>query len=251
MTNVFKTLFLALMVVSLAACSTPEAEVMTVLEFPDRPDANSPANPTFQWPGSWEYRLDGDHANAVVTGDTLTADPDVYFTNMTPGWHVTMKSAAGIFWHPASTAEGDFTVSSNIFLFDPGTLNEGYGIIIGGSNLDMDDQKYLYFLARRSGEFLIKTRNGADTQVVVDWTANEAVAAWTEESSDPIANEFSVQTEGNTISFSINGAVVHSQDKGDLSTDGIVGFRLNHATNVHISSLNVSMAGGDTAAVSE
>lgn len=243
MKSILKILIFTTFVVFFAACAQPAEEVVTVLEFPDRPDANNPANPTFQWPGSWEYRLDGNHEGKVVTGDTLTADPDVYFTNMTPGWHVTMKSAAGIFWHPASTATGDYSVASNIYLFDPGTLNEGYGLIFGGSDLSSDSQKYGYFLLRKSGEFLIKERNGDDTNVVVDWTANDAIEAWTEESSGTIANVLGIETTGNTVSFFVNGTLVHSQDKGDLPTDGIVGFRLNHATNVHISTLTVTPTG--------
>lgn len=224
----------------LGACTQTETPPAVVLEYPDRPDALNPATPVFSWPGSWEYRLDEPNAELVVTGDSSVANPDVYFTSMTPGWHVTMTHAAGIFWHPASTAEGDYTASTNIFLFDPGDLNEGYGMIVGGSDLAGDDQRYLYYLARRTGEFLIKERKGDRTYVIVDWTANPAVAAWTPESSGTIENNLSIQVQGSTVSFIANGTVVHTQDKGMLPLDGIVGLRLNHATNVHVSSLVVS-----------
>ncbi len=45
-----------------------------------------------------------------------------------------------------------------------------YGLFVGGQDLEGDDQKYLYFLIRRSGEFLIKTRAGDETSVVHPWT---------------------------------------------------------------------------------
>ena len=48
------------------------------------------------------------------------------------------------FYHPASTAEGSYTVSSKIHLFPPGQRNEGYGLILGGQNLDNDSQSYIY-----------------------------------------------------------------------------------------------------------
>lgn len=87
---------------------------------------------------------------------------------------------------------------------------------------------------------MIKERKADRTYVIVDWTANEAVAAWTPESSGTIENNLSIQVQGSTVSFIANGTVVHTQDKGMLPLDGIVGLRLNHATNVHVSSLKVT-----------
>jgi len=239
---------LACLALVLAACTQTESPAPMALEYPDRPNALKPATPVFTWPGSWEYRLDEPSEELVVTGDSAVADPDVYFTNMTPGWHVTMNHAAGIFWHPSSTAEGDYQASATIYLFNPGDLNEGYGIIVGGSDLAGDDQRYLYFLARRTGEFLVKERKADRTSVVVDWTANAAVAAWTPESVGTIENNFSVQVSGDMVSFILNGIVVHSMEKGTLPLDGLVGLRLNHATNVHVSSLTVAMGSDEMAA---
>ncbi|NQV72636.1 hypothetical protein HQ496_05900 [bacterium] len=234
-----KTLFSLLLAIVLSACTSSDSPQSAILEFPDRPDAGHAANGDFSWPGSWEYRLDNPSEDYVISGDTLTTNPDVYFTNMTPGWHVTMKSPAGIFWHPASTTAGDFSASATIFLFDPGQLNEGYGIFVGGADLDKADQQYIYFLLRRSGEFLIKRRMGSETMPVLDWTTNDAIAAWTESSEINIENKLGIERAGETVSFLVNDVVVHSMPQSDLQLDGIVGFRLNHGTNVHISAFDV------------
>ena len=53
-----------------------------------------------------------------------------------------------------------------------------------------------------------------------------------------------IETMGTMITFSVNGTEVHSMEKGDLPTDGIVGFRVNHGLNLHISSLDVVEAAG-------
>jgi hypothetical protein len=236
-------LAIACLSLTLSACAPADSPEEVTSEVAVRPDAQNPINAVFEWPEGWEYRLDGPAEGLVITGDSAVSDPDVYFTNMTPGWHATTKGAAGIFWHPASTAEGDYSASATIFLFDPGTRNEAYGIFVGGSDLAGEDQRYLYFLLRRSGEFLVKERNGQETSTVVDWTPNEAIAAWTEESSQTIENNLGVRTEGNTITFVVNGTDVHSMDKGDLAVDGLVGIRLNHGLNVHISGFDVVQSG--------
>ena len=114
---------------------------------------------------------------------------------------------------------------------------------MGGSDLAGEGQQYLYFLLRRSGEFLIKLRNGSETEDVVSWTAHEAINAWSAD-ADPTANVLGIQTEGDTISFMVNDQAVHSQEKGDLPTEGGVGFRVNHALNLHISTFDVTTANG-------
>lgn len=206
----------------------------------NRPDADHPVPGNIAWPADWEIRFDRPSDDYVVAGDSSVADPDIFFTNMQPGWHVTSGPAA-IYWHPASTASGDYSVSSNIFQFDPGERNEAFGLFVGGSDLAGDGQQYLYFLIRKTGEYLVKLRNGDETENVVGWTAHEAVAPWSAE-NDPTANVLGVQVEGDTISFVVNDQVVHSQAKGDLPTDGVVGLRVNHALNLHISTFDVTMA---------
>ena len=238
-------LFLGLFLIGCAssdtetATDTPDAaaeeETMSA-----RPDSESPNPADFMMPADWNIRFDRPSDDYVVTGDTAAVDPDIFFTNMTPGWHVTSGPAA-IYWHPASTATGDYRVSSNIFLFDPGQRNEAFGIFVGGSDLAGENQEYLYFLIRKTGEFLVKRRMGDETENVVGWTAHEAIAAWSAD-ADPTANVLGIQVEGDTISFMVNDQVVHSQAKGELPTDGVTGFRVNHALNLHISTFDVQMA---------
>ena len=236
-----------LFAVLIAGCASENADQYAEASADDagtsaRPDADNPMPENGTWPADWEIRFDRPSDDYVVAGDTTVADPDIFFSNMTPGWHVTSGPAA-IYWHPASTAEGDYGVSSNIFQFDPGERNEAFGLFVGGSDLAGEGQQYLYFLLRRSGEFLIKLRNGSETEDVVSWTAHEAINAWSAD-ADPTANVLGIQTEGDTISFMVNDQAVHSQEKGDLPTEGVVGFRVNHALNLHISTFDVTTANG-------
>lgn len=238
-------LFLALLLVGCGSSETETASAETdaaadATATSDRPDADNPVPGNIAWPADWEIRFDRPSDDYVVTGDSSVADPDIFFTNMQPGWHVTSGPAA-IYWHPASTASGDYSVSSNIFQFDPGERNEAFGLFVGGYDLAGEGQGYLYFLIRRSGEFLVKLRNGSETENVVGWTTHEAIAPWSAD-NDPTANVLGIQTDGETISFMVNDQVVHSQPKGDLPTDGVVGFRVNHALNLHISTFEVEMA---------
>ena len=151
------------------------ADMADAQEVNLRPDADNPQPANLTWPQDWKTRFDRPSDDLVVIGDSSVADPDVFFTNMKPGWHITSKRPAGIYWNPNSTASGDYSVSSNIFLFDPGTRNEAFGLFVGGSDLNGESQSYLYFLIRKTGEYLVKVRKGEETENVVGWTANEVI----------------------------------------------------------------------------
>lgn len=77
-------------------------------------------------PPGWQVRLDR----------TEQAAPDeVSFVEMAPGWHVTTGPAA-ILYDGGTRAAGDYRIESEIFLFDPGERNEGFGVFFGGTDLD-------------------------------------------------------------------------------------------------------------------
>ncbi len=235
--------FLSLAIVLVAGCTQdttpdapePESEVASALSPPDATNAAGLEDGVL--PMGWRWRFDRGSDFTVGSVDTM----DTWFVTMTPGWHITTEPA-GIFYHPASVGEGAFTASTKISLFDPGTRNEGYGLILAGRNLESEEQHYLYFLLRRSGEFLVKLRDGSQTEELIGWTEHEAVEAWTDESEGTITNVLSVTVGGDTISFSVNDEEVATLEKGDLATDGVVGLRLNHSVNVHVTDLSVTPA---------
>ena len=235
--------FLSLAIVLVAGCTeettpdadAPDSQAAATLSPPDASNAAGAEDGVV--PAGWRWRFDRGLDFTVGSVDTL----DTWFVTMTPGWHITTKPA-GIFYHPASIGEGDFTASTTIHLFDPGTRNEGYGMILAGANLDSDQQQYLYFLLRKSGEFLVKLRDGSQTEELIGWTEHEAVERWTDESEATITNVLSVTVGGETITFMVNDEEVATLEKGDLATDGIVGLRLNHSVNVHVSDLTVTPA---------
>ncbi|HSR43332.1 MAG TPA: hypothetical protein VLL48_14185, partial [Longimicrobiales bacterium] len=97
----------------------------------------------FERPSDWRVRLDDPGA---------TSADDVYFVDMPPGWHVTTGPAA-ILWNPGTAVDGSYRVEMEVFLFDPESRREGFGLFVGGHDLDGPDRRYLYFLIREGGDF--------------------------------------------------------------------------------------------------
>ncbi|WP_396625564.1 hypothetical protein [Luteitalea sp.] len=184
-------------------------------------------------PEGWQVRVDGgDHGKADASA--------VSFVTMPPGWHVTTGPAA-ILYRPAGKASTRYTLHTEIFQFDPGTRREGYGVLIGGTDLETPRQAYTYFLIRRSGEFLIKRRNGSATTTVKDWSPSTAIVKFDDRKAgqQSVKNVLEVTVAADTTTFLVNGTEVARVPSKDIDTNGIVGLRINHELNLHVSALDV------------
>lgn len=187
-------------------------------------------------PQGWEVRADQgghDHGGGAPEG--------LLFETMSPGWHVTTGPAV-ILWQPATVVEGDFRVEMDVHLFDPGGRREGFGLFIGGSDLHGDAQRYTYILLRDGGQYLVKKRNGAETPTLVGWTSHPAIRGWADraEGGGTVLNNLVVEARGPRVVISVNGQEVTTLDRNDLDTRGIVGLRVNHGLNLHLSAFEVT-----------
>jgi hypothetical protein len=184
-------------------------------------------------PAGWEMRLD--RANADPT--------EIKFVTMEPGWHITTGPAA-IFYDPSRAASGEYRVETEIFLFDPGRRQrEAFGVFIGGNDLAGEDQAYLYFLIRNDGNYLIKRRDGSETPTITPWTPHPAIVRH-DGSAETAKNTLAIDVGAEQLDFYLNGEKVTSLPRSELGMDGIVGLRVNHSLNVHVSKLTVEPHSG-------
>ena len=182
-------------------------------------------------PDTWKIRAD--RADADTAG--------LYFVGMPPGWHIT-TGPSGVLWDPANVATGNYRVESEIFFFrEKSRDTEGYGMLLGGKDLE-GAADYVYFLLRNDGKFLVKHRaaNG-DTHTLQDWTAHEAIVRHTAETDGAtVKNVMAVDAGPESVVFSVNGAQVASFPRSQMTVNGIVGLRINHGLNLHVTKLEVT-----------
>jgi len=191
-------------------------------------------------------------SGALPDGWTLRFDParpnrptptvaDVNFRVMGGGLHATSGPAA-IYYKEGNVATGEYTVSAS-FAQAKSMGHEAYGVILGGSNLQESTQNYLYFLVRpMDGGILINHRSSdAAPTKLVGWEPNAAV---TKEGADGKAsNTLAVRVAGDAVHFMVNGQEVSVLSRAQLdgaSTDGLVGLRINHNLDVHITDFAVT-----------
>lgn len=189
--------------------------------------------PELTRPADWKVRFDR----------AGTADSAIYFVAMPPGWHITTGPAA-ILYDPARRGSGEYRVEATMFLFDPGRRQrEAYGVFFGGRHLDNDRQSYIYFLIRNTGDFLVKRRSGATTETVRNWTPSAAIVRHAG-GDENAKNVLAVECGAAQVGFYINGEKVTSIPRAELDADGVVGLRVNHSLNLHVSELKVDESRG-------
>jgi hypothetical protein len=187
-----------------------------------------------QAPKGWKMRVD----RSAEASDP-DAPGDIKFVTMGSGFHATNPKAA-VYWNPANTASGTYTVKGSFKLMKPSGHPNYYGLIFGGSGLEGAQQSYLYFVVAQNGMWLIKKRDGDATSNVSPKTPSDAVKK--PDDSGQSTNELEVRVGADKVDFVVNGTVVHSEPKsGALAkTDGIYGIRVNHLLEVHIDGFGVS-----------
>lgn len=178
-------------------------------------------------PDGWRHRFDLptmklEHVRMMKHGEDL---------------HIT-SGPPSIYYNPAITATGAYVMSGTFTQLAKGEHREGYGPFVGGADLDGEGQKYLYFLVRQDGRFLVKERIGVNTRGVVDWTPHKAIRTFGEDGR--MSNELAIAVDADSVRFLINDVEVAKRPRAGIATDGVVGLRINHQLNVLVEKLAVT-----------
>lgn len=183
-----------------------------------------------QSPEGWKMRID--RSQNVQDPDDR---PDLTFT--TKGANLYVKGGpAGTFWNARNNAAGNYTLKATFNLNQPSSHTNFYGLVFGGSQLESANQSYTYFVIAQDGSFLVRHRNG-DATKDVQRAPHQSVRR--PDGSGRSSNTLEVRVTGDTVSYVVNGTVVHTAPKAGTTTDGIVGFRVNHQLDVAVEGFEV------------
>jgi hypothetical protein len=170
-----------------------------------------------------------DNADAPITGAAYTANGDKWEVKTGP---------AHIVYSDKTMGNGNYTASMTVEQLEAPTHPEGYGLFIGGHDLDKPGQTYTYFLVRGTGEMMVKVREGDKTRDVVKWTSSADIPK--ADASGKASYAMSAQVTNDAVKFFVNGKQVGSVAKTGLPTDGIAGLRINHNLHVNVTPVTVT-----------
>lgn len=170
------------------------------------------------------------------------------FVAMPPGFNITTTPSV-LFFHPEARAEGEFTVTSEGFLFRGDSPNT-YGLFVGGRHLEGDAATWTSFEIGHDGTWVVRARRAAD-----DLETGFHVVDLAGPTPGPVAlpgdemtakNAISVVAAADHVEFRLNGETVVRLPRRELPVDGVVGFRVGSGLNLHLVSLSIASDGRTT-----
>lgn len=169
-------------------------------------------------PGGYRLRLDGDRV-----------DPGQFVTEETPDGVRVTNGPGGIAWRPQDTVSvGDFRAEAAFTLMGaPVAYREGFGVFVGGRNLEGPSPRYLYLMVRPTGEYMVKRRVGQATETIVDWLPHTSVLPVAADGDTPM-NVLAIEAVGGEARFLVNGTVVFRMPAAEAEPFGVAGLRVNH-----------------------
>jgi len=182
-----------------------------------------------QAPAGWKMR--GDRSMNMSDPD---AGGSTKFVTKGSGFLATNPQAA-VYWNPANTATGNYTLKGTFTLVSTTGYREYFGLIFGGSDLDGAGQNYLYFMVEHDGSWLVKRRTGNSTAEVAS-SEGPSSAVKKAVGNGTSTNALEVRVTPAKIDFVVNGTVVNSTPKTGpaAKTDGVYGIRINHNLEVQV-----------------
>lgn len=191
----------------------------------------------------WQGQIDAseEKAGQTLKNAKLTGDGKVLQIATGP---------AVVYWNPANTASGDYTVKATFT--EPKYMNVNdhphpYGIVIAGNDMGTPQQSYLYCAAYGNGSFIVRGFGPAPFQMNGRRAEPNPAVRKAAAKGEPVSQDIAVSVKGGKVECAINGTVVGSYDKAALvaagrlkSTDGIYGIRFGHNTEGTVSGLSVS-----------
>jgi hypothetical protein len=157
---------------------------------------------------------------------------------------------ASTYWMDGANASGDYNVKATFH--EPKYMNlnthpHPYGVFIGGNNMGTPDQSDLYCAAYGNGNFIVRGF-GPDAFKMNGFRgeSNDAVHKAAGK-GQPVTQDIALTVKGGKVECAINGTVVASYDKAQLttsgklkSTDGAYGLRFAHNTDVIVTGLTIT-----------
>jgi len=180
--------------------------------------------------------------NSIRAGHTIK-DSKLTTEN---GAIVINSGPAGIYWHTANMATGDYTISATFkepSYMSSNTHDHPYGIFIGGNKLDTEQHSFLYCSAYGDGRYIVRLFGPTVVNLNARGTPSDAVHKAAAK-GDAVTQDIAVSVKGGRVECSINGTMVAGFDKAEVvgpgkldSTDGLYGIRVSHNLDVVVSNL--------------
>ena len=150
------------------------------------------------------------------------------------GWHVTTTDK-GLWWDSTMVQKKAFSVLLEATLL-PGAARNGFGVFVGGRDLDKRRPAYLTFQIRPDGRLLVELHEGREEHGLVSWMYHPAI---TTTGGEAVKYRLRLDVRPLLLDYFVNDVRVHSMSRATVRAEGIVGLKFDAGLDMEVSVFRV------------
>lgn len=183
-------------------------------------------------PTGWIVRADTNKQAANL--------PDsVRLENRGQGYYLSSGPSA-LVWTPKNVARGNFIVATSLYSGPSrATIPDGFGVFLGGKNMQTPNAQYTEFLIRNDGRYAVLQHTGPKVVKLRDWTQISGINAHSGRIQDVTRNNFRVIVDATTVQLVVNRTLATSFPRAVFAPDGEYGMRIGTAQIIQIESMGL------------
>jgi hypothetical protein len=155
------------------------------------------------------------------------------------GYHLE-SGPPSLVWTPKNVARGTFILESIMFSGRSGsTFPEGFGVFLGGRNMQTPQAQYTEFLVRNDGYYAVFQHVGPKVVKLKDWTQLAGINLHGGRRDESVRNSFRVIVDENTVQLVVNRTLATSFLRTTFQPDGEYGVRIGTKQLIQVETLGL------------
>ncbi|MEO7360662.1 MAG: hypothetical protein ABI120_10050 [Gemmatimonadaceae bacterium] len=143
-------------------------------------------------------------------------------------------------WTPKNVARGNFIVASTLYSGAGGAaIPDGFGVFLGGKNMQTPNAQYTEFLIRNDGRYAVIQHIGPKIIKLRDWTQIAGINIHNGRRDYTVRNIFRVIVDASTVQLVVNRTMATSFPRAMFAPDGEFGMRIGTKQVIQIESLGL------------
>lgn len=181
-------------------------------------------------PAGWLIRNEPTEAGSKDT---------IHFSHRGKGYHV-QSGPPALVWSPKNVARGTFILESITFSGPSGaTLPDGFGVFLGGKNMETPAAQYTEFLVRNDSYYAVLQHNGPKVVKLIDWTRLAGINIHSGRRDESVRNTFRVIVDDKTVQLVINRTLATTFLRSTFQPDGLFGVRIGAKQRMQLETLGL------------
>ncbi len=143
---------------------------------------------------------------------------------------------AGFWWDTTMVEKKAFSVILEANML-PGSTPNGFGVFVGGRDLEGNRPSYVFYQIRGDGEFNVEIRDNGVLSSRLPWTPHRSIAL--KLGDEAMVYKMRLDVHPLRLDFVVNDVIVRTLFRATVRAEGLVGLRLDAGLDMDVTDFKV------------